>query len=353
MDGNFDFLRQYRAQRLDAYDPQPPLYDEPTDGEPAPPGVLRDYELGVDEASWDPRKVVVKDSWRPEDWSERPVRFIDGKDVGRTVAWLQAPGGYPIPIRLSEIGGVDIRVEDGICRRDYAVVERVVSMVVDPFPWTEIEAFAVALQRHGFRLLPATPPDNRLSYDFEKMRKAAENRSNTEMAVLEEAVLSREHLIPTVVDGRLEPRSGGFRHDRSPVVGVIKTHRRNYLHARGLQVLYQLDVGERTPLFLLREARPQVVSWYVRLSGEHGLMPNTGIVRIEVARAWFEDRSWPERLAYVGHLSHLLHAYRCRDAAYARAAVSLHPIVRGERLLGALFTPTERLTNRFYHLTNL
>src|SRR5690349_5534135 len=32
-----------------------------------------------------------------------PKLFIDGKDVGRTVAWLQTAEGFPIPVRLSEI----------------------------------------------------------------------------------------------------------------------------------------------------------------------------------------------------------------------------------------------------------
>lgn len=77
------------------------------------------------------------------------------------------------------------------------------------------------------------------------------------------------------------------------------------------------------------------------------------MIRVEVARAWFEKRSWPERLEYVAQLSQLLYAYRCQDTAYARAAISLHPIVRGEELLRALFTPSDRLIHRFYRLIDL
>jgi len=351
MSNDLDFLQRSGASRLDSYDPPPSLFDPPTNPDPEPSGVDLDYEIPKDQ--WKAQSIGWTSKWRAEEWAERPLRFIDGKDVGQTIAWLQAPGGYPVPVRLSEIGSVDVRVEDGVCHREYAVVERVVSMVVNAFPWDEIEAFAAALQRHDFRLLPAKPPGGELSYDFEEMRNAAQNRSNDEMTVLEEAVLSQAHLIPTVVDGRLEPRSGGFNQHCSPVVGVIKTQRDNYLHPVGLQLLYQLQTGERTPLFLLRDKSPQIVSWFLRLTGANGSMPNWGIVRIEVPRKRFEALAKSEQISYVTQLSRLLSTYRCRDKDYSRAAVSLHPIVRGERLLSALFTPSNRLIQHFYRLTNL
>ena len=62
------------------------------------------------------------------------------------------------------------------CRREFVVVDKVVSMVADLFPWDEVESFAAELQQNGFRLLPAQAPGNRPSYDFEKMRKAAQKR---------------------------------------------------------------------------------------------------------------------------------------------------------------------------------
>lgn len=347
-----DFLRDNGARRMAAYDPQPPLWDAPTDEADVPEEVTLDYE--IDRASWTARVVTQPPGWDPLDWPERPVRFIDGKDVGQTIAWLRAPGGYPVPVRLSEIGGVAVRVADGLCRRESASVERVVSMVVDPFPWDEIESFAAALQVNGFHLLPATPPgpNRKPSFDFEEMRKAAQNRSNTEMAVLEEAALAQDHLTPTIVDGRLEPRSGGFDQSRSPVVGVVKSHSKNYLHALGLQLLYQLRPGERTPLFEITGKLP-VVSWYLRLVGDGGGMPNWGIVRVEVPRSRLARRIRAEQYAYADRLSHLLCAYRCRDATYARAPVSLHPVVRAEALLGALFTPGSILASRFYRLCDL
>jgi len=308
-----------------------------------------DYEQKQD--AWKAFNFNSLGNWRPEDWSERPIRFVDGKDVGQTIAWLRAPGGYPVPIRLSQIGSVTMRITDGECRLEYQVVERVVSMVVDPFPWYEVESFASELQAHGFRLLPAYPPDGAPSYDFEKMRKATQDRSKDEMSLLEEAAIAQDTHVPTIADGRLEPRLGGFDPVKSPVFGVIKTHYRNYLHLLGMQVLYALEVGQRTPVFAIQEEKLSVVSWYIRLAGDFASFPNWGYVRAEVSQKWFETRGhdWD----WVNRLSQTIYVYRSRERSYERAPVTLHPIVRAEESLSALLTHTGILTNRFYHLTGL
>jgi hypothetical protein len=347
---NVDFLSRHGAVRTANYDAQWPLLDPPEDDQD-PPDVVLDYE--VDTSSWGPISVTTGASWRDTDWSERPVRFIDGSDRGRTVAWLRAPGGYPVPIRLGEIGAVAVRTDDGRCRRECADVERIVAMVVDPFPWDEIEAFATALPAHGLRLLPAMAPGGAPSHDFEEMRKAAQNRTMTEMGALEEAILARTEAVPTIVDGRLEPRAGGLM-PGVPVAGVIKTHRLNYLHAAGLRTLYDLEPGQRTPIFALPEEKLPVASWFVRLTGANRSMPTWGTVRVEVPLALL--RGYPDtvtRFLYVNRLSRLLCDYRSHSSTYARAAVSLEPIVRAEELLKALFTAPERLAAGFYRVANL
>jgi hypothetical protein len=345
-----DFVQAFGGCRLGHYDPQPPLHDPPTDGEERDDKEVNlDYE--VPQGKWSAVDPQLPGRWRPGDWSERPVRFVDGKDDGETVAWLRAPDGYPVPIRLSEIGGVELLASNGECRRRFVAVERVVSMVADVFPFEEVESFAAALQAHGFRFLAARPPGGTPSYDFEEMRKAAQNRSNDEMGVLEEAALAQDDGIPTIVDGRLEPRSEGLDALRSPVFGVVKTHKKNYLHAQGLQILYALEEGQRTPVFELRGGRLPVLSWFVRLSGAGGSTPNWGLVRVEVSARWFEARGPDKDWAFVDRLSRTLYEYRCRELSYARAAVSLHPIVRAERTLGALFSPSGARASRFYRLT--
>jgi hypothetical protein len=362
-----DFMENYGGRRVDGYPPQPPLDGEPMDESEEPDDAEGlDYEVPRDD--WEAIDLDLPATWQTSDWDERPTRFVDGKDVGETVAWLRAPGGYPVPVRLSQIGGVVIRLIGGECRREFVVVDKVVSMVVDLFPWDEVEGFAAELQENGFRLLPAQAPANRPSYDFEKMRKAAQNRSNDEMGVLEEAAVAQDPDTATIIDGRLEPRMGGFEPDQ-PVFGIVKTHHHTYLHPAGIQLMYQLNPGQRTPVFQIRYRRTSpssdlphepastreialpVISWYVRLVGEHGAMPNWGLIRVEAPLRWFEnsERDW----TVVDRLSRTLVEYRCRDSSYPRAPVSLHPIVRAEQSLGALFYPHSFMTSRFYRLSAL
>jgi hypothetical protein len=347
-----DFIKNYNGCRVEQYDVQFPVLAEGTDEDlnQTPENVDLDYE--VKHLDWEPLNLSTSPNWRPSNWQERPTHFIDGKDVGETVASVRAPSGQLVPIRLSQIGSITMRIENGECRRSFEVVERVVSMAVDLFPWTEVESFAAALQDNGFRLLPVRPPGGISSFDFEIMRQRTQNRSSTEMEVLEETAISHSEGEPTVVDGRLQHRIGGFDIDNSPVFGVIKTHRQNYLHILGMQVLYGLEAGQRTPVFSISRGWLPVVSWFVRLAGGSGATPSTGIVRVEASKSWFE-RHHKHNWDFVDKLSRTVYEYRCRERSYGRAAISLHPIVRAEESLGSLFQPLSILSNRFYRLTQL
>src|SRR5262249_2816351 len=150
------------------------------------------------------------------------------------------------------------------------------------FPWHEVESFAVALRdaepRLQLRLLPVALPkvnaegeERRASYDFETMRKQTQNRSNYEMEVLEELSLCQAPGIPSLVDGRLEPRLKRKDLQMCPVVGVIKQQREGYLHPAGWQTFFDLKPGERTPVFGLPSNAVPVVSWYLKLSGSYGM----------------------------------------------------------------------------------
>ncbi|WP_414620043.1 hypothetical protein [Calothrix sp. CCY 0018] len=349
-----DFLKNYDGSRVEQYDTQFPLLSEETDEdlELTPEKVDLDYEVKPRTIDWEPINLNTLPNWRPSHWNERPTRFVDGKDVGETVASVRSPSGQLVPIRLSQIGSITMREENGECRREFEVVDRVVSMAVDLFPWNEVESFAAALQDTGFRLLPVRPPNGISSYDFEIMRKRTQQRSNTEMEALEESAISYSVEKPTVVDGRLQSRIGGFDINESPVFGVIKTQRQNYLHIKGIQVLYGLEAGQRTPVFTICRGWLPVISWFVRLSGNGRTTPSTGIVRVEASKSWFEKhhkRNWD----FVDKLSQTIYEYRCRERSYGRAAISLHPIVRAEESLGSLFLPSSILSNRFYRLTQL
>src|SRR4051812_15888680 len=104
---SIEFFQAFRGQRMVEYAPQPPLLDPPDD-ESEPEGVELAYELAPER--WEAQAVRVPAGWHASHWPERPVRFVDGKDVGATIAWLRAPGGYPVPVRLSQIGATTVRV---------------------------------------------------------------------------------------------------------------------------------------------------------------------------------------------------------------------------------------------------
>jgi hypothetical protein len=375
-----EFLSDHGASRVRPYPDQPEL-DQPgeaeeSEGEPGDEQVDHAYEF--EGRPWQPITVDRAEV----DWDEAPRRFVDGCHVGHTIAWLRDVQGHPVPLMLAEIGGVCMDRDGRDLRRSFQVVERVVAMAIDPFPWHEVEDFAIALAGTGFRLLPVSLRRNRsrvvsdlltvpgpnvdgeeepegegakvwsASFDFEVMRKKAQNRSNAEMEVLEEVALCQNAEIPTVVDGRLEPRiNSDERLQCCPIVGVIKQQRKGYLHPDGWRSYYNLEPAQRTPAFLIRSESVPVVSWYLKLDGARGTLPNWGVVRVEIAEAYFERIGRDFR--QVDRLSLALFQMRCRLAAYRRGPVSLEPIVRAEESLRALFSPPTWLAQHFYRLTRL
>src|SRR5579872_180798 len=176
-----DFLSNYGARRAGDYSDPPELFTtagnagDDSAEEESEEQIGLDYE--VPRADW--RPLDVPPSAPDAGWPLRPTRFVDGKDVGHTVAWLRSREGYPVPVRLAEIGGVVMRNVDGELRREFAKVERVVSMMTDPFPWDEVESFAMALQERGFRLLNCRallPGEN--PYDLIRLRNTAIDRKS-------------------------------------------------------------------------------------------------------------------------------------------------------------------------------
>ncbi len=349
-----NFLRNYGARRLRQYQEQPPLNLPPASSsedaaDEERPAVHLDFEVAAEK--W--HGFGVEGEAPRSD--EVPQRFIDGSHLGHTVAWLQDGEGFPIPVRLAEIGGVCIRAEGRELRRAFAVVEREVSMIIDPFPWHEVESFATALVRTGLRLLPAALPqegetERAPSFDFERMREQTRVRAQHEMEVLEELALCQDRDIPSLVDGRL----GRFQRagvTRSNLVGVIKQHRESYLHPLGWRVLYGLEPGQRTPAFQLPSKHFPVVSWYLKLAGARGALPNWGVVRVEVPLGHYEQINGDT--GYLNRVSLALLQRRCRQSSYGRGPVSLEPIVRAEESLKSLFARSSELMHRFYHLTGL
>lgn len=345
-----DFFAAYGGRRAEAYPVQPESV--PLDGASDGAGgetVDLTYEVGT--ARWQPLTPRVPEGFRPIRWPERPRRFIDGKNVGDVIATLRSPEGFPIPVKLSQICAAVVEENDGALRRTEELVQRVVTLIGDPFPWNEIEGLAAALQGHDMRLLLARLPaneDGSPCFVFETLRSATLHRTFNELAALEESLLETDDAVPTVIDGGVKYRSGG-KAILAPYIGVIKTHHRNYLSADAMQAMYLLQPGERTPAFLMENAHQALISFYLRLSAG---APGWGVVRVEMSQRFYEAaRDRDPR--YLDKLAYTLFEYRCRQQSYGRAAVSLHPIVRVEQLLGALLSPQSRLNHRFYRIAQL
>jgi hypothetical protein len=346
-----EFLREHGACRLRRNLDQLPIPEaqQPDGDAEERPEPNLDFEVARDDWKAIP---VENDLLAPE---LMPQRFIDGSHLGHTVAWLRDAECRPVPVRLAEIGGVCMRADGRTLRREFGIVERVVAMVIDPFPWHEVESFAAALTATGLRLLPATILPNgeagpAAGFDFETFRERARVRAQHEMEVLEELALCQDIETPSLVDGRLGRFQQSGLRDRS-VVGVIKQQRGDYLHPRGWQLLYDLEPGQRTPAFTLPSKNLPVVSWYLKLDGAWGALPNWGIVRVEIPVGHFNRNRCSFR--YLNRLSSSLFHLRCRQSVYRRAPVSLEPIVRAEESLKSLFSPASMLVQRFYHLTGL
>jgi hypothetical protein len=344
---SLDFFLHYGGRRLRRYLEQPPLDALPLDNvdESENTNVALDFELPADE--WRPRSVANE----AVDSSATPERFIDGCHYGQTVAWLRDAVGHPIPVRLAEIGGVCLQKDGRSLRRQFVHVQRIVCLIVDPFPWHEVEEFAASLAQIDLQLLPALPPmietARQLTYDYSSMEQRTYTQAQVAMRILEELALEQDLATLSLVDGPL----GRLEHARA--IGVIKQHRKNYLglHPKCWQVFYDLEPGQRTPSFRLASQSSPMVSWYLKLDGAHGAMPNWGIIRVEISRAHFENQG--SDFGYLDRLSNALLHLRCRQNSYARAPVSMEPIVCAEESLKSLLTPPATLAQRFYHLTGL
>jgi hypothetical protein len=363
------FINNYEGRRIENEFGLKPFFVEPDEEDETNEESAINLSLEAEVGNWQAVNPQLPDSWRMQDWKNRPVRFVDGKDVGHTVAWLRGADGSFVAIRLAEIGSVVMRIVNGELRREFAQVERVLAMNTAAFPWEEVESFALALREHDIYLLPTKRTPEEFELNFEQIRKFTQRRSAQEMMVLEEFALAQHNDVPTIVDGTLKDHESGFDVTESPVFGVVKTQQKLYVDRQGQEILFDLGAGERTPAFSFaydttmrgdkREKRLPIIAWYTRLCGNGCVEPNVGIVRVEVSQKWFAAKEYGETEInaagkdFVNQLTRTIYEYRCRQQSYRRMNISLDPIVRAEESLGALFCPPNYLKNQFYRLTNL
>ena len=347
------FLKKYGASTVGETPPQPnvPL-DPDADDDDTKSTVNRTIEFA--EAAWKP--IIVPEA--PARENEFPERFIDGSHVGLPVLCVRTELGWPIPLMLSEVGAVALRSVGRGFEREFVAVDRVLTFVADPFPWEDVEAFAIDLANKPelqLRVLPAKLPDlaQHSPFDYEVMRSQARTRAMLEMANLERLALAVDRKKATLVDGPLSRVTGNPLPGSPLLIGIAKRQAAAYLHPEGWRTLLSLRPGQRTPVFKIvgidgkNEGRISVATWFLKLSGGSQLAPNWGYVRVEVPWDQFAEK-FPQDFSFVNRLSRWLIDARCRTSSYARMPVSLEPIVRAEDALKPLFTPFPVLVNRLY-----
>lgn len=272
-----------------------------------------------------------------------PTRFIDGTLHSRTVGIIQVDGGIR-PLVLASIGAIELRLNGRDLRRHAGGyrTDCVLCVAANKMGTELTLELAETVKAIGVRLV-ARESDVEI-HDFEQIRRRAWDFAKGEMEDLERQLLLQDAETPALADGLLERRLVTIESQRQPAVGMVKQVLRHYLPAPLTSLLYELRSGERTPAFLLETQNAQLVSWYLRL-GEGSMMgPGQGIVRLSVPLEYLE-RAFPtpaERTRELTGISGWLRQIRCRQESYARAAVSLEPIVRAESQLRALIPPLEQ-----------
>lgn len=154
-----------------------------------------------------------------------------------------------------------------------------------------LEPVRVPLGRGKAVFAPETNDDE----DADAPLRALQNAMRRAEAELGAAAAGRCEVL--FVDGPLSSLVG-----EGAVVGYVKRLLRPYLPAAQQTLLPQLQLGERTPLFLVRGAPLDRYSWYLRIGSGRAIdSPWTGIVRCEAsarpglaAAAALADRSAQE-----------------------------------------------------------
>jgi hypothetical protein len=351
------FFRTYQAAAV-GDTPLQPILPGLDDGETSEGTDTVELDVEVPAGEWAAK--VVGES--PAKSGEHPLRFIDGSRSALPVLCLRSPQGWPIPLLVSEVGAVALRLDGRSFVREFVTVERVISFVAEPFPWAEVEAFAAAVVNDtdlSCRLVPANrPPEGHNPFDYEVMRSQASHRCEQEMLNAERLALAADPTVPTLVDGKLAGRIGSKAAAGRPLlVGVVKRLAAE-LHPEGWRTLLGLRPGQRTPVFKLsgmsggKEADMPTASWFLKLAGGPRLAPNWGFVRVDVPWVQFAEHFGSD-FSFVGRLSRWLIDARCRQESYGRMPVSLEPIVRAEESLKPLFTPLPILSTRLYRQSGL
>ena len=270
-------------------------------------------DIRVESAAW--AAVRPGPAPRPE-----RIAFVDG--VRRVEHRLLIGNGERTVFGLLGSFGVGAVLVDGSARVGHETIGRVAvaggGLKLDPF-------VAPVDGRGSLLFEPRSEPENTPVAPVEGLQKAM----RTTEAGLAERLSAEVDVV--FLDGPLTfltAAAGGS------VVGFVKRLLRNYLDPSAHALLPRLEVGERTPLFLIPGREPRY-SWYVRIArGRLIESALTGVVRLEARAA----RGLDEAKALADLSAREMPRFASTATHDARAPQNLFPIggleARLKHLLG-------------------
>ena len=221
-------------------------------------------DIRVEQAGW----CAIRPSPAPP---PRRIAFVDG--VRRVEHRLLIAHEDRTVFGLLGSFGVGAVLVDGRARVGHEAIGRVAvaggGLVLD--------AFRAPVNGRGSLLFePRSEPENTPVAPVEGLQKAMRR----EEASLAERLSAEAEVEVVFLDGPLTFLTAA----RGKVVGFVKRLLRSYLDPSAHALLPRLEVGERTPLFLVPGKEPRY-SWYVRIARGRAIESAlTGVVRLE-ARA--------------------------------------------------------------------
>jgi len=297
-----------------------------------------------------------------------PNWFLDGSVTSLEIAGSAIDNlGYPRVIRAGQMGvGATCRIEGVSNRKEFW---RFVALNTAGYTIAEINPLRSDLGQAEIphELLDWTPSNRKeqdAAFDLMSVRTLVRDQTRDEM-LARERELVEAIAEPVYCDGRYVDHAPV--NDSFLVIGVIKSHRAKYLSGSPLQILYNLNEGERTPAFLIERRRGQgrtkvgnqVITFYVRLTSPSLVGPGGGLARIEVSERFFRDQVKngeklldQENQKLLNAIAADLTQLRTRDLTYTRGAVTVEPIRLVERELRLIFRDTQMAAIETMRLLN-
>lgn len=200
----------------------------------------------------------------------------------------------------------------------------------------------------GNRTAPVTPIPCPLGTSskliYHPCDSAADNEPQTPLRLIQKLMLQREALLAVQLSAQTNAfviRDGPLLYSpyKAPgsTLGYVKTMGKTYLRGEAAALLWQLNLGERTPLFILGEPGSQKShwSWYLR-SGQANLSPRRlgyhdlhGIVRLDL----YGEVPLEKAKAIADLSTHLIPKYASHPIRDPRAPQNLTPVGALEREL--------------------